>query len=101
VKQFGRKVVAVVLAEAFPLAVSHNRIAERTMRARPFPGWAICHIDFSGSGGPVASALGNGGRSSRVVDLAEVEVVMAGSQCALWAEVEGMNFPLTLGIRWV
>ena len=77
-KQFGRKVVAVVLAEAFPLAVSHNRIAERTMRARPFPGWAICHIDFSGSGGPVASALGNGGRSSRVVDLAEIGVVMAG-----------------------
>ncbi len=68
----------MVLAEASSSAVSHFRMAERTIEAHRFLGWAICHIDFSGSGGPVASALGNGGRSSRVVDLAEIGVVMAG-----------------------
>lgn len=92
----------VAAAEAFLPAETPFHNAERMMKVEPFLGWAIYHIDSSGSECLVASALGSGGRSSRVVvDLAEVEGVMAGSQCVLGAEVEGMTFPLAPDIHWI
>lgn len=92
----------VAAAEALVRAETLFHIAEQKRKVEPSRGWAIYHIDSSQSECLVASALGSGGKSSRVaVGLAEVVKVMAGSQCTLGAEVEGMTFPVVFDPEWV